>query len=82
MTVLLIPILKATRCVLLSTWPEIGDFFRSARSGKRRLPLRPYQSNSFALDSTPAKPSENAIKIVVSGNFAAYIRLQLIMLGL
>ena len=26
MTVLLVPILQATRCVFLSTWPEIGDF--------------------------------------------------------
>jgi hypothetical protein len=71
MTVLLVPILQATHCVLLSTWPKIAQ----------RV-LTGCLADSPASDSTPVKASENGIKLVVSGNFAAFIRFQLTMLGL
>jgi hypothetical protein len=91
MTVLLVPILQATHCVLLSLWPEIG-----VSSVQRVLVINPNPvkcrisvaqvrevarspvgclADSPALDSTLVGASENAIKIVVRGDFAAFIRL-------
>jgi hypothetical protein len=54
---------------------------RSATSSAQRVLTR-WLADSPASDSTPTKASENAIKLVFSGNFAAFIRFQLTMLGL